>query len=198
MTYSLLELGQVCWREGVRLGHHRDQIDARAQPLHDLNVQRLQRVPRRSDKVQTRVHSQIDLLRASWLLLLQHVALVLIVQELDDRLPRVPVVHIVPESGGVDDGEAHFEELLLQLGLGDLDLDRLVDLLGVAAAVVGVVLDGRAEEGVDEGRLAEPRLAGDHDGEGGAALGDDLVALVGELRRGSVMRIGRFILSCDS
>ena len=53
------------------------------------------------------------------------------------------------------------EELLLQLGLGDLDLDRLVDLLLVAAPVVGVVLDGRREERVDEGRLAQPGLAGD-------------------------------------
>ncbi len=51
------------------------------------------------------------------------------------------------------------EELLLQLGLGDLDLDRLVDLLLVAALVVGVVLDGGGEQRVDEGRLAQPGLA---------------------------------------
>ena len=51
------------------------------------------------------------------------------------------------------------EELLLQLGLGDLDLDRLVDLLLVAALVVGVVLDGGREQRVDEGRLAQPGLA---------------------------------------
>lgn len=51
------------------------------------------------------------------------------------------------------------EELLLELGLGDFNLDRLVDLLLVSALVVGVVLDGRGEEGVDEGRLAQTRLA---------------------------------------
>lgn len=51
------------------------------------------------------------------------------------------------------------EELLLELGLGDLNLDRLVDLLLVPALVIGVVLDGRGEEGVDEGRLAQTRLA---------------------------------------
>jgi hypothetical protein len=73
------------------------------------------------------------------------------------------------------------EELLLELGLGDLDLDSLVDLLCVTAAVVGVVLDGGGEEGVDEGGLAEARLASDHDSEGGTALRDNLVALVGEL-----------------
>lgn len=51
----------------------------------------------------------------------------------------------------------------------------------MTAAVVGVVLDGGGEEGVDEGGLAEARLASDHDGEGGTALRNDLVALVGEL-----------------
>ena len=51
------------------------------------------------------------------------------------------------------------EKLLLELGLGDLNLDRLVDLLLMAALVVGIVLDGGGEEGVDEGRLAQPRLA---------------------------------------
>jgi hypothetical protein len=73
------------------------------------------------------------------------------------------------------------EELLLELGLGDLDLDSLVDLLCVTAAVVGVVLDGGGKEGVDEGGLAEARLASDHDSEGSTALRDNLVALVREL-----------------
>ena len=55
------------------------------------------------------------------------------------------------------------EELLLELGLGDLDLDGLVHLLLVTSAVVGVVLDGGGEESVDEGGLAETRLASNLD-----------------------------------
>lgn len=51
------------------------------------------------------------------------------------------------------------EELLLQLGLGDLDLDGLVDLLLVAALVIGIVLDGSREKSVDESSLAKARLA---------------------------------------
>lgn len=51
------------------------------------------------------------------------------------------------------------EELLLQLGLGDLDLDRLVHLLLVAPLVVGIVLDRGREQGVDESCLAQTRLA---------------------------------------
>jgi hypothetical protein len=51
------------------------------------------------------------------------------------------------------------EELLLELSLGDLDLDCLVHLLVVSSLVVGVVLDGCGEEGVDEGCLSKTGLA---------------------------------------
>ena len=51
------------------------------------------------------------------------------------------------------------EKLLLELGLGDLNLDGLVHLLVVSSLVVGIVLDGSREEGVDEGGLSETRLA---------------------------------------
>lgn len=61
------------------------------------------------------------------------------------------------------DGRSTLEELLLELGLGDLDLDGLVNLLLVTALVVGIVLDGGGEEGVDEGSLAETRLASNLD-----------------------------------
>lgn len=53
------------------------------------------------------------------------------------------------------------EELLLQLGLCDLDLDGLVNLLLVTALVIGIVFDGSGEQSVDEGSLAKTRLAGD-------------------------------------
>jgi hypothetical protein len=51
------------------------------------------------------------------------------------------------------------EELLLELSLGDLDLDSLVDLLIVSAFVVGVVLDRSGEECIDECGLSQARLA---------------------------------------
>lgn len=177
----MLELGEVGWRKSIRLCDHWDQIDARAQTLHHLNVERLQRVTCWADEVQASVHSEIDLLGSLWLLLLQHVALMLVVQEFYNWLPAVSVVHVVAKSGSVDNRQADLEELLLQLGLGDFNLDRLVDLLSVTSAVIGVVLDGRAEESVDEGGLSQAGLASNHDGEGGAALGDNLMALIGEL-----------------
>lgn len=53
-----------------------------------------------------------------------------------------------------------FEELLLQLSLGDLNLDSPVNLLLVTALVVGVILDRGREQGVDEGSLSTSRLSG--------------------------------------
>jgi hypothetical protein len=51
------------------------------------------------------------------------------------------------------------EELLLQLSLGDLNLDSFVNLLLMPTLVIGVVLNCCGKEGVDESRLAETRLA---------------------------------------
>ena len=112
-----------------------------------------------TDEVEASVDAQVDLVLTSRLLLLEHVRLVLVVEELDDGHPRVPVVHVVTEAGGVDHGQPDLEELFLQLGLGDLDLHGLVDLLGVPSLVVGIVLDRRREQSVDEGRLSQARLS---------------------------------------
>jgi hypothetical protein len=126
----------------------------------------------RADEVQAGVDAEIDLVLAAGLLLLEHIRLVLVVKELDNGHPRVPVVDIVAKARRVDHGQANYdrvravyhdcfcigvrtlEELLFQLGLGNLNLDRLVDLLLVPTLVVGVVLNGCGEERVDESRLA--------------------------------------------
>lgn len=63
------------------------------------------------------------------------------------------------EKGERQQAEHTLEELLLKLGLGNLNLDGLVDLLLVSTLVVGIVLDGSREKGVDEGGLAQAGLA---------------------------------------
>lgn len=63
--------------------------------------------------------------------------------------------HLVGEGSPI----LTLEELLLKLGLGNLDLDRLVDLLLVTALVIGIVLDRGGKESVDEGRLSQAGLA---------------------------------------
>lgn len=59
-----------------------------------------------ADEVQAGVYTKVDLLLALGLLLLQHVGLVLVVEELNDGLPRIAVVDIVAEAGGVNDSQA--------------------------------------------------------------------------------------------
>ena len=175
-TYPCLELVQVCGAQGIGLGDDGDEVDACAQLLHDFDVKGLQGVAGGADEGQASVYAKVDLLLALGLLLLEHVRLVLVIEELDDGLPRVAVVDVVAEARGVDNSKADWgvlvegdgqsdgalptlEELLLELGLGDLNLDSLVHLLVVSSLVVGIVLDGGGEEGVDEGSLSETRLA---------------------------------------
>jgi hypothetical protein len=104
----LLELGQVGGAQGVGLGNDRNEVDARAQSLHDFNVQRLEGVAGGADEVEARVHAEVDLLGPARLLLLQHVRLMLVVEELDDGLPGVAVVDVVAKARGVDDGQANW------------------------------------------------------------------------------------------
>jgi hypothetical protein len=105
-TYPLLELEQICGAQRIGLGNDRNQVDACAQLLHNLDVEGLQGVASWSDEVQASVDTEVDLVGTAGLLLLQHVRLMLVVEELDDGLPRVAVVDIVAEAGGVDDREA--------------------------------------------------------------------------------------------
>lgn len=59
----------------------------------------------RADKIEAGVDTEIDLLCAARLLLLQHIRLMLVVEKLDNWLPGVAVVDIVAEAGCVNDGQ---------------------------------------------------------------------------------------------
>lgn len=117
------------------------------------------RMPSRADKVEARVDTEVNLILALRLLLLAHVRLVLVVNEVDNGGPRVAVVDVVAKAGAVDDRQLRLELLLLELGLDDLHLGQLVELLVVPTAVA---LRGRQlgrEKSVDKGRLAQPGFA---------------------------------------
>ena len=101
---------------------------------------------------------EVGLLPTLGLLFLSHVGLVLVIDEIDDWGPRVTVVDIVSESGGVNDGELDFELLLLKLRLDDLDLGKFVELLVVTPRVVLGRRQLGGEERVDESGLAETRF----------------------------------------
>lgn len=60
----------------------------------------------RADEVKAGMDTEVDLVLAAGLLLLKHVRLVLVVEELDNGHPRIAVVNVVAESGCVDDGQS--------------------------------------------------------------------------------------------
>lgn len=68
------------------------------------------------------MNTQVALLCTLRLLLLPHIDLMLVINEVNDGGPGVPVVNVVSESGGVDNGELDFEGLLLQFGFDDIHL----------------------------------------------------------------------------
>ncbi len=91
----------------------------------------------RPDEAQASVDTKITLLAALRLLLLNHVRLMPVINEVDDGRPRVAVVDIVTETGRVDDGELDLELFLLEPSLNNLDFGELVSkLLIVASAVI--------------------------------------------------------------
>lgn len=92
--------------QGIGLGNNGNQVDTGAQALHHLDIERLQGVSSRADEVQAGVNAHVDLLGSAGLLLLEHIRLVLVIQEFDNWLPGVTVVHVVSKSRGINDGEA--------------------------------------------------------------------------------------------
>src|SRR5262245_26638389 len=90
----------------------------------------------RPDEVQTRMYSQVGLLVPLRLLCLPHISLMLIIDEVDNRTPRVPIVDVVTKPRGVDDSEFDFKLLLLELSFDYFDLCKLVELLVMPTIVV--------------------------------------------------------------
>jgi len=79
ITYSLLVSSKISWAQSVRFCNHWNQVDSGAQSLHDLNVQWLQAVSCRSNKVEASMDTEINLVDTARLLLLQHIGLMLVI-----------------------------------------------------------------------------------------------------------------------
>ena len=101
-----------------------------------MKSQKNVRMTRRPDEIQASVNTKITLLAALGLLLLDHVRLMLVVNEVDDGRPRVAVVDVVTKTRGVNHGELDLKLFLLELSLDDLDFRELVELLVVASVVI--------------------------------------------------------------
>ena len=157
-TYSLLEESNLLVGQGIGLGHHGNQVDLGVQATHDLNVQRLQGMAGRLDEVDTGVDAVVHDVGPVDLVLGLQVGIVSLLDVLNNRTPRVVVVHEVAEAGGVDDGQAQTNAVLLDIGADGLDGHGLGDdVVAGAGGLLGGV-EGGVEQGVDQSRLAQPRF----------------------------------------
>jgi hypothetical protein len=77
------------------------------------------------------VNSQVNLILSLGLLLLPHICLMLVVDEVNNRRPRVSVVHVVTKTRAVNDSEFGFELLFFEFSLNNLNLSQFVKLFVV-------------------------------------------------------------------
>jgi hypothetical protein len=68
------------------------------------------------------MNTHVSLFVALGLLLLTHVNLVLVIDKVDNRGPRVAVIDIVTKPRRVDHSQLDLERLFLQFGFDNLDL----------------------------------------------------------------------------
>jgi len=157
-TYSLLEQSNLLVRKSIGLGNDGNQVDLGVQPAHDLNVQRLQGVARRLDEVDARVDTVVNDVGAVDLVLGLEVGVVSLLNVLDNRAPRVIVVHKVTKSRGVDDGETKTDTVLLDIGADGLDGHSLGDDVVARGSALLRGVERGVEQCVDESRLSETRF----------------------------------------
>ena len=93
--------------------------------LHNLNVERLERVASRLDKVHTGVDTVVDDVYAIDLVLGIKVGIETLLDIVDNRAPRLIVVDKVSETRGIDDSETQTDPVLFELGGNGLDSDGL-------------------------------------------------------------------------
>lgn len=107
LANPLFEASQVGRAQGVGFGNNGNQVHSGAQTFHDLDIKGFQGVASRTNEVETGMDSQINLVNSPGLLLLQHVGLMLVIQELNDGHPGISIVDVVTKSRRVDHRQAH-------------------------------------------------------------------------------------------
>ena len=159
LLYPVLELGTLLEGQAVALGDDGHDVDKLAQLLEHDNVNGLESVARGLDEEQAAVDARVlQIPLALGGQLLAEVGTVLVLDVLDNRVPAALVVDQVAVAGRVDNVEPQTHAVFLDDVRDGVDGGGAADLLvGLEAALA--VHEVRGEEGVDERRLAETRLA---------------------------------------
>lgn len=154
-TYSRLERGDLLVGQGIGLGNDRDQVDLGVQPLHDLDVQRLQGVARGLDEEDAGVDAVVHNVHAVHLVLGIKVGVETLLNVVNDWPPGLVIVDKVAKAGRVNHCQPQTNTRLLNIGADRLDSDGLRD--DVEARALGLLggVQRSVEESVDKCRLSE-------------------------------------------
>ena len=156
---ALLEGLALLQGQGVGLGDDGHNVNHVRQLLQHHNVNGLERVARGLDEEQAAVDARVlDVTLSLGCELLSKIRGVLILDVLDDRVPAAVVVDQVAIAGGVDNVQSQTDAVLLNNVRHRVDLGGGADGLLGHQATFGVN-QVRGEDGVDQGRLSETRLA---------------------------------------
>ena len=145
-AYASLEAGDLFIGKGVRLGDDGNQVDLVVKAAHNLDVERLQRVPSGLDEEDAGMDTVVHDVHAVDLILRIKVGIVTLLNVVDNGPPRLVVVHEVAEAGCVDDGQTETDTGFLDIGTDGLDRDGL----GYYVKARPLAVLGRIQRGVEE------------------------------------------------
>lgn len=157
--YPVLESLPLFQGETISLGNDWNNIDGLAELLQHNNVDGLEGMARWLNEEQAAVNPGVlNVAVALGREFLAQVCGVLILDVLDNGIPAAVVVHEIAVTGSVNNVEAESHAILLD-NMGDrVNLGGAADLFGRSETTLGVDKVG-CEDGVDQGRLAQARLA---------------------------------------
>lgn len=124
-THPLLVVVNLIVRNGISLGDNGDEVNLGVELLHHLDIQRLQRMAGRLDKVNHSMDAVIDNVNAVDFVLSVQVSVKSLLDVLDDGVPRLVIVDKVTEAGCVNNRQPQTDTILLNVGADRLYRDSL-------------------------------------------------------------------------
>lgn len=158
-TYSGLESSDLLVCQSIGLGNDGNQVDLGVETLHDLNVERLQRVASGLDEEDTCVDTVVHDVHPVDLVLSIQVSIEALLDVIRDWPPGLVVVDEVTEARGINNGQAQANTGFLDICANGLDGDSLGQNVEARSLALLGRVKGSVEQSVYKGRLSETRLA---------------------------------------
>lgn len=126
--------------------------------LHDLDIQRLQRVAGGLNEEDAGMDAVVYNVDAVDLVFSIEISIKALFDVVDNWTPRFVVVDKITKARGIDNGQPQADTGLLNIGADRLDSDGLRDDVEAGSLALLGWVKRRVEESVDKGRLSESRF----------------------------------------